>query len=100
MIEKKNEDPFQEKAHPQEEGDKKEENPTKMGVWTFKNGGLKPVLNFIGLAISTWDPVLNLPNDSSVEIPVSIDWTRLPNNTTLITAALRICKTSGKPIPR
>jgi len=54
----------------------------------IKNGWLKPALNFIGLAISTWDLVLIWPTVSNVEIPASIDWTRLPNNTTLITVML------------
>ena len=37
-------------------------------MWTFKNGWLKPVLNFIGLAISTWGPVLNLPKRGDLGI--------------------------------
>ena len=95
----KNEDPFQqEETHPQEKNHhpEKKRRPNEDGVWTFKNGWLKQVLNFIGRAISTWGPELIWPNDSRAEIPASIDWIRLPNNTTLITVIPRICKTRGK----
>ena len=67
---------------PRGEGESKGREPNEDGVWTFKNGWLKPALNFIGLAISTWASGLNWPNVLNGEIPASIDWTRSPNNMT------------------
>jgi len=64
------------KPTPRRRGTKRKRTQRGWGV-NIQNGWLKPVLNFIGLAISTWDPGLNLPNDSSVEIPASIDWSKI-----------------------
>ena len=68
--------------------------------WTFKNGWEKRASNFIGPAISSWDPTRIWRNGASAGTKASTVWTELPNSTTLITVMPRIYKTSGKLIPR